>query len=59
MYMKLVYLYVCVVVVCLPSCAWSDEERVYTNSWAVEIEGGYEVAEEVAKRHDFVNLGQV
>ena len=31
----------------------------YSNSWAVEVRGGVEKAEELARHHGFVNLGQV
>ena len=31
----------------------------WSNSWVVEIEGGIERADEVAKRHGVINLGQV
>lgn len=32
---------------------------IYTDQWAVHIEGGPLVADEVANKHDFVNLGMV
>ena len=40
---------------------WEDGEDIrYTNSWAVHIEdGNAEVANRIAKRHGFTNLGQV
>ncbi len=40
---------------------WEDNDNVhYTNSWAVHLENGdTEVANRIAKRHGFVNLGQV
>ena len=31
----------------------------YSNSWAVEVRGGPEVANELARKHGFVNRGQV
>ena len=31
----------------------------YTNSWAVEIEGGHSAAESLAVRYGFINKGQV
>ena len=31
----------------------------YTNSWAVEVRGGVEVADELARKHGFVNAGEV
>ena len=39
--------------------AAATKGRLYTNSWAVEVRGGTEKAEELAHRHGFVNLGQV
>ena len=38
-----------------------EEERknIYTNSWAVEIVGGDEVANRIAEKHGFNNIGQV
>ena len=36
-----------------------DEDTTYTNSWAVKIEGGDEVANEIAETHGFINRGQV
>ena len=31
----------------------------YANSWAVEVRGGPEVAEKLARKHKFINHGQV
>ena len=31
----------------------------YSNSWAVEVTGGKDKADEIAKRHGLVNLGPV
>ena len=31
----------------------------YTNTWAVEVEGGKEQADAVAEKYNFVNKGQV
>lgn len=31
----------------------------YTNSWAIEIHGGVDAANEIAARHGMTNLGQV
>ena len=31
----------------------------YANSWAVEVRGGEEVANALAKKHGLVNLGKV
>lgn len=37
----------------------ATDAEVFLNQWAVEIHGGHEVAERVAVRHGFKNLGQV
>lgn len=37
----------------------SEEDILFSNSWAVEVRGGSNVAEQVARRHGFVNKGQV
>jgi hypothetical protein len=60
---------VCVVLLSLllaPSTSVSDDRvlsqskgEFYTNSWAVEVAGGRAVADDVATRHGFVNVGQV
>lgn len=33
--------------------------KVYTNTWAVHIPGGPAVADRIAKKHSFINHGQV
>nr|XP_008199422.1 PREDICTED: furin-like protease 1, isoform 1-CRR isoform X4 [Tribolium castaneum] len=52
MYLFLCYIYVCVVIVSL-------SEAHYTQQWAVHIEGGPQVADEVARDHGFENQGQI
>ena len=38
----------------------SEDEIHFTNSWAVHIEAGdLEVVNEIAKKHGFINQGQV
>ena len=34
-------------------------QNMYTNSWAVEVNGGKEVADNIARKHGFINKGQV
>lgn len=34
-------------------------ELGYINSWAVEVSGGARIAEELARKHGFINEGQV
>ena len=31
----------------------------FTDSWAVEVHGGIEAANEIAERHGFTNMGRV
>ena len=33
--------------------------HVYSNSWAVKVSGGVDVADRIAEKHGFKNLGQV
>ena len=40
----------------LPVMSWGKD---YSDSWAVEVEGGPEVAEVIARKHGFTNRGQV
>lgn len=34
-------------------------QKIFTNTWAVHISGGPTVADSVARKHGFHNLGQV
>lgn len=34
-------------------------EEVYTNTWAVHIEGGPQEADRIARKHGFINHGNV
>lgn len=34
-------------------------QKLYTNTWAVHIPGGPEVADQVATKHGFINNGHV
>ena len=44
---------------CLQMCIYADKVR-YTNEWIVEVGGGgSEVADEIAQKHGFQNLGKV
>jgi len=43
----------------ITSRASNDNEDTFTNDWLVRIEGGRAVADLVAKRHGFINRGQV
>ena len=37
----------------------SMEKIRYSNDWAVEVHGGSEMADQIARRFGFINLGQV
>ena len=37
----------------------NKENAHYSRQWAVYIEGGKEVADKIASKHDFINLGNV
>ena len=42
--------------------SWTRREEskpVYTNSWAVKVEGGHSAADSLAAKHGFINKGQV
>uniref|UniRef100_A0AAY5ECH5 P/Homo B domain-containing protein n=1 Tax=Electrophorus electricus TaxID=8005 RepID=A0AAY5ECH5_ELEEL len=44
----------------LSTVVWSTfTGGIYTNSWAVQIHGGEEAAQRVARKHNFVNHGNV
>ncbi|KAK1888329.1 Furin-1, partial [Dissostichus eleginoides] len=36
---------------------WIDAAEVYTNTWAVQINGGAEEADRIAREHGFINHG--
>lgn len=38
---------------------WIDATEVYTNTWAVQINGGAEEADRIAREHGFINHGNV
>ena len=37
----------------------ADGHTPYTNSWAVEVHGGRQVADKLAREHGFFNAGEV
>ena len=51
----------CATVALLLICVVTEakEKDRYSNSWAVEVRGGAEKAEELARKYGFVNFGQV
>lgn len=48
-----------VLVICTIFVRVSSKEEVYSNSWAVEVNGGHHVADATARKHGFINKGQV
>ena len=48
-----------VVLIGLLGLGWSEEENVFSNSWAVEVKGGSHVADQLAEKHGFINRGLV
>lgn len=38
---------------------WIDVAEVYTNAWAVQINGGPGEADRIAREHGFINHGNV
>uniref|UniRef100_A0A7N8WVL9 Furin (paired basic amino acid cleaving enzyme) b n=1 Tax=Mastacembelus armatus TaxID=205130 RepID=A0A7N8WVL9_9TELE len=38
---------------------WTDAAEIYTNTWGVQINGGPEDADRIAREHGFINLGNV
>lgn len=36
-----------------------NDSTIYTDEWAVYIDGGSHVAEMIAEKHGFINLGKV
>ena len=42
-----------------PALTGDTSDRLFTDQWAVHIEGGDPVADLIAQRHGFVNLGKV
>ena len=37
----------------------NDAKKEYSNVWAVEVTGGKPTADELARKHGFINKGQV
>lgn len=48
-----------ILVVCSCKQGMKDELADFSNSWAIEVRGGLEIADEIAKKHGFINKGQV
>lgn len=43
----------------LSFCMIAAGKKLYSNTWVVQVEGGMEEANRIARNHGFVNLGQV
>ncbi|XP_061678705.1 furin (paired basic amino acid cleaving enzyme) b [Syngnathoides biaculeatus] len=52
-------LHIWTVLVLTAELNWIDTAEVYTNAWAVQINGGPEEADRIAKEHGFTNHGNV
>lgn len=48
-----------VVFVFLVGVGWCEEDYLFSNSWAVEVNGGPHIANQLAEKHGFINKGQV
>ncbi|KAK7933828.1 hypothetical protein WMY93_004724 [Mugilogobius chulae] len=49
----------CVLAVCLGFVSPPCKARIYTNHWAVRIPGGSEVADSIAEKYGYRNMGQI
>lgn len=49
----------CVLALSLGFASPPCKARIYTNHWAVRIAGGPEVAERIAEKYGYRNMGQV
>jgi hypothetical protein len=53
-------LFLLVIVVSTLVCrAYAEQPQHFSRQWAVHIEGGVQVADNIASKHGFVNLGEV
>ena len=55
------FLYISITLCSIISSSWSvrGSEETFTNDWLVKIEGGPSVADLIARKHGFINRGQV
>ena len=55
------FIYLSVILCSIISTSWSvrGSEETFTNDWVVKIEGGPSVADLIARKHGFINRGQV
>ena len=61
MFSRCKIVYISIILYSVISASWSvrGSEGTYTNDWLVKIEGGPVVADLIAKKHGFINRGQV
>lgn len=52
-------LFLLVIMVTVSVICTADEQQHFSRQWAVHIEGGVQVADSIASKHGFVNLGEV
>ena len=43
----------------LSNVTGDEEHEAYSNSWAIEVQGGHEAAKRLADKHGFIHMGQV
>lgn len=43
----------------LPVPGYGQKDKIFTNGWAVKVEGGIKVAKNLAKEHGFENVEPV
>uniref|UniRef100_A0A3Q2FDF8 Proprotein convertase subtilisin/kexin type 5b n=1 Tax=Cyprinodon variegatus TaxID=28743 RepID=A0A3Q2FDF8_CYPVA len=51
--------FLCVLALCLSFASPPCKARIYTNHWAVRIAGGPEVADRIADKYGYRNMGQI
>lgn len=60
-----IFLVVAIIILLFPTSssnfASTDDDNydIFTNSWAVQINGGHDLADRIAASHGFINKGQV
>lgn len=52
-------LFLLVIMVTVTVICTADEQQHFSRQWAVHIEGGVQVADSIASKHGFVNLGEI
>jgi hypothetical protein len=52
-------LFLLVIMVTVTVICTADKQQHFSRQWAVHIEGGVQVADSIASKHGFVNVGEV